>query len=176
MTFTHRPVDPRGDLDVIHAWVTQPRAKFWGMTTYTRDEVEEVYTYLDGLATHHAYLVHRDGVPVAIFQTYDPAHDAVGEAYEVLQGDIGCHLFVGPTDRPESGFTGQLTAYLFAFVLSDPAVQRIVGEPDVDNTASVALSERLGLRAVGDVELPGKTARLAFITRAALTERLGLRA
>jgi penicillin amidase len=166
MTFTHRPVDPVGDLDLIHGWVSQPRARFWGMTTYTRDEVGEVYTYLDGLTTHHAYLVHRDGSPVAIFQTYDPAHDAVGETYDVQEGDIGCHLFVGPADEPEPGFTGRLTAYLLGVVLADPAVQRIVAEPDVGNAASIARAERTGLRRGEVVQLPDKTAQLAFISRA----------
>lgn len=166
--FTHRPVDPVGDLDVIYGWVTQPRARFWGMTTYTRDEVGEVYAYLAGLTTHHAYLVHRAGSPVAIFQTYDPAHDAVGETYPVLEGDIGVHLFVAPTDRPEPGFTGRLTSYLLGVVFADPTVQRIVAEPDIANAASLARAERMGLQRGAVVELPDKTAQLAFVTRAEL--------
>ena len=165
MTFTHRTVDPVGDLELLYAWVTQPRATFWGMTTYTRDEVGEVYAFLDGLSTHHAYLVHRDDRPVAIFQTYEPQHDAVGGTYDVQEGDLGCHLFVGPTDVPEPGFTGRLMQYLFGVVLSDSAVQRIVVEPDVRNTASIARFERAGLRRSDVVELPDKTAQLAFITR-----------
>lgn len=165
MTFTHRPVDPVADLDLIHGWVSQPRAEFWGMTTHSREEVGEVYAYLHGLTTHHAYLVHRDGVPVAIFQTYDPAHDPVGETYDVQDGDIGCHLFVAPADVPEPGFTGRLTAHLLAVVLADPAVRRIVVEPDVRNAASIARVERMGLRRGDVVELPDKTAQLAFITR-----------
>jgi penicillin amidase len=166
MTFTHRPVDPVADLDLIHAWVTQPRARFWGMTSYTRDEVGEVYAFLDGLTTHHAYLVHRDGVPVAIFQTYDPAHDPVGETYDVQEGDIGCHLFVGPTDVPEQGFTGRLAAFVLGTVLADGSVQRIVVEPDVENVASCRRFERLGFTRGAVVELPDKTAQLAFLARA----------
>lgn len=165
MTFTHRPVDPVADLDLIHGWVTQPRATFWGMTTYTREEVGEVYAFLDGLATHHAYLVHRDDRPVAIFQTYEPRHDPVGETYDVQDGDLGCHLFVGPADVPEPGFTGHLMAYLVGVVMADPAVQRIVAEPDVRNAASIARAERTGLRRGDVVELPDKTAQLAFVTR-----------
>lgn len=169
MTFTHRPVDPVGDLDLLHAWVTAPRATFWGMTTSTREEVGEVYTYLDGLTTHHAYLVHRDGRAVAIFQTYDPAHDPMGESYDVQEGDLGCHLFVGPADVPEPGFTGRLTSYLLGVVLADPAVRRIVAEPDVANARSIARAERTGLTKGAVVELADKTAQLAFVTREQLT-------
>ena len=98
MTLTHRPLDPVADLDLVHGWVTQERAEFWGMTDHTREEVGEVYAYLDSLSTHHAYLVHEvaaapgDAVPVAIFQTYEPQHDPVGEAYAVQEGDLGVHL------------------------------------------------------------------------------------
>lgn len=171
MRFTFRPLDPRRDLDLVHDWVTQPRARFWGMTNHTRDEVGEVYTFLDGLTTHHAYLVHRDDVPVAIFQTYDPAHDPVGETYDVQDGDIGCHLFVAPAGAPEPGFTGRLVAYLLTVVLADPAVRRLVVEPDVANAASLRRFERVGFSLGDVVELPGKTAQLAFVTRAEL-ERL----
>src|SRR4030095_8273969 len=51
------PVDPDRDAALMHGWVTQPRARFWGMGSYTVDEVRGVYTFLDGLATHHAYPV-----------------------------------------------------------------------------------------------------------------------
>lgn len=165
MRFTHRPVDPVGDLDLIHGWVTEPRARFWGMTAYTRDQVGEVYAYLDGSTTHHAHLVRRDDQPVAIFQTYEPAHDPVGETYDVQDGDVGVHLFVGPAAVREAGFTGRLAAYLIGVVLADPAVRRVVVEPDVGNAASIARAERVGLRRGDVVELPEKTAQLAFVTR-----------
>ena len=30
MSIAVRPVDPAADAAVLHAWVTQPRARFWG--------------------------------------------------------------------------------------------------------------------------------------------------
>jgi penicillin amidase len=165
--FTHRPVDPVGDLDLLHGWVTHERARFWGMTDHTRDEVGEVYAYLDSLGTHHAYLVHehRAGtVPVAIFQTYEPEHDPVGEAYDVQPGDLGVHLFVGPGER-RPGFTGSLAAYLLGVVLADPSVLRVVVEPDVLNERSRARMLRHGFEEGPVVDLGHKRAQLAFLTR-----------
>jgi RimJ/RimL family protein N-acetyltransferase len=172
MTFTHRPVDPAADVDLLHDWVTQPRAEFWGMTTYTRAEVGEVYAYLDASTTHHAWLVHRDGVPVAIFQTYEPAADPVGKTYDVQDGDLGVHLFVGPTRAPESGFTGRVVEHVLASMLIDPAVRRVVVEPDVDNVRSIALFHRTGMTDAAVVTLPGKIAQLAFATREELERRM----
>ena len=43
------PLSPEEDLDLIHGWVTQDRARFWGMTEYSRSDVLEVYEFLDSL-------------------------------------------------------------------------------------------------------------------------------
>lgn len=162
--FSHRPVDPVGDLDLLHGWVTQERARFWGMTDKTREEVGEVYAFLDSLETHHAYLVHEGGHPGAIWQTYEPAHDPMGESYSVAEGDLGVHLFLGP-GRPRPGFTGALADYLLGVVFADPAVQRVVVEPDVLNDRSLARMVREGFVPGPVVDLGHKRAQLAFLHR-----------
>ena len=164
-TFQLRPVDPVADLDLLHGWVTQDRAEFWGMTDHTREQVGEVYSFLDSLETHHAYLVRRDGEPVAIFQTYEPEHDPLGEHYDVQPGDLGIHLFVAEGERVP-GFTGRLACFLLSWVLSDPAVRRIVVEPDARNAKVHALNRRVGFVYQCLLHLPEKDACLAFCTRA----------
>lgn len=57
------PVDPDRDSALIHAWVTQERAVSWGMGGPDRARVHEIYSYLDALSTHHAYLAYRDDAP-----------------------------------------------------------------------------------------------------------------
>lgn len=161
------PVDPPSDVDLIYRWVTEERAQFWGMRAHTRDYVLEIYEYLDSLATHHAYLVQLDGRPVAIFQTYEPAADPVGEFYDVQPGDFGIHLMMGPPDggqRP--GFTGAIMRVLIDHVLANPAVQRIVVEPDARNAKAVARFVRAGFELGPELQLPEKPARLAFYRRA----------
>lgn len=41
------PVDPGADLDVIHRWVSEERAVFWGMNGLTKQQVLETYVHLD---------------------------------------------------------------------------------------------------------------------------------
>ena len=166
MTFTLRPIDPVADLDLIHRWVTEPRAEFWGMTDKSRDEVGEIYQWLADADTHHAYLVEDGDRPVAIFQTYDPFDDPIGEAFEPQVGDLGVHLFIGPTNLPESGFTRRLIAFLFGQVFADPAVLRLVGEPDQRNTASVRRAQEHASDHAGRIDLGHKTAELFFLDRA----------
>ncbi len=56
-----RPVEPDADAEVIHSWVSQERARFWGMRDADRERVAEIYRFVDSLSTHHAYLTLRDG-------------------------------------------------------------------------------------------------------------------
>ncbi|MGN9776995.1 GNAT family N-acetyltransferase [Micromonospora sp. H33] len=160
-----RPVDPDRDADLIHGWVSQERARFWGMRDAGRDRVAEIYRYVDSLPTHHAWLAHRDGEPAALFQTYEPDADPVGEVYDVQPGDHGVHLLIGPPSRPEPGFTGHLLRVLVAFVFADPAHRRIVAEPDARNDRALARLRRTGFVDGPLVDLPDKRARLMFLDR-----------
>ncbi|MFI9273088.1 GNAT family N-acetyltransferase [Kitasatospora sp. NPDC052896] len=163
------PVDPVADLDLLHSWVTQERARFWGMLDADRARVHEIYAYLDSLDTHHAYLLWRDGRPVALFQTYQPEADPVGEYYDVQPGDFGVHLLIGPcSGESRRGFSETLIAVFLGFVLADPARRRIVVEPDARNDKAIARLLRSGFVLGPEIELPEKRARLAFLSRDAV--------
>lgn len=163
------PLSPEEDLDLIHGWVTQDRARFWGMTEYSRSDVREAYRFLDSLQTHHAFLVLLGGEPVALFQTYEPLHDPVGEAYLARAEDIGMHLLLAPRSRPVPHFTPRLVTSLINFMFSDPAINRIVVEPDARNEKAVRRLEATCFELGPKVQLEEKEAQLAFLTR----ERFG---
>ncbi|MFI9526580.1 GNAT family N-acetyltransferase [Micromonospora rosaria] len=168
---TIRPVDPVADLDLIHSWVSQERARFWGMRGLGRDRVGEIYAYLDSLPTHHAYLLHRDGEPVGLFQTYQPEHDPVGECYPVRPGDFGIHLLIGPPPAggTERGFSRTLLDAFLDFVLATPGRTRIVAEPDARNERAVARLVDAGFVPGPLIDLPDKRARLLFLDPATRT-------
>ncbi|WP_405891581.1 acetyltransferase [Streptomyces sp. NBC_00133] len=150
----------------MHGWVTEERARFGGMADHTREQVLEIYEYLDSLTTHHAFLVQRDGEPVALFQTYEPDADPVGECYEVQPGDYGVHILIGPADgRTERGFTGEILRVLIAYVLADPAHRRIIVEPDARNQKAIERMVRAGFELGPEIDKPEKRARLAFFSR-----------
>ncbi|MER7804957.1 GNAT family N-acetyltransferase [Streptomyces parvulus] len=171
------PLDPAEDAAVIHRWVSESRAAFWGMTELTRDQVEDVYAHMETLDTHHAHLVVKDGEPVALLQTYEPAGDRVGECYDVEPGDIGVHLLLAPpgTEGARPGWTAALAAALLGYVLVGLDRTRIVVDPDIDNEKAVARFLRQGFTAgpavvlpevdLPDVYLPEKKAQLAFLRR-----------
>ncbi|MFC4337420.1 GNAT family N-acetyltransferase [Salininema proteolyticum] len=164
---TFDPVDPAVDIDILHSWVTEDRARFWGMREKSKEEVQGIYEFLDALETHHAFLARLDGMPVALFQSYDPSADPVGEYYDVREGDIGCHIFIGPAadDRERRGFTGTLLRCFIEYVLSDSSKDRVVAEPDARNDKAVSRFTSVGFASGPEVRLPEKTASLMYLRR-----------
>ncbi|WP_441246372.1 GNAT family N-acetyltransferase [Kitasatospora sp. McL0602] len=161
-----RALDPAGDAELLHGWVNEQRACFWGMIGHTREQIADVYAFVDSLTTHHAYLMLRDGRPAALFQTYQPEHDPLGEHYPVREGDLGIHLLIGPAGgAPRAGHTEVLVGAFLGFLLADPAVRRIVAEPDIRNERSIARLLRTGFELGPEIELPEKRARLVFLAR-----------
>ncbi|MEU7553517.1 GNAT family N-acetyltransferase [Streptomyces sp. NPDC044571] len=173
-TVTLTPLDPAADSALVHRWVTEERARFWGMGEASRELVQEIYEDVDRRTTHHAFLVHRDGEPVALFQTYDCAEDRISDCYEVRPGDIGIHLLIGPPQGdPEHGFSAALVSAFTAYLFSAAGARRVVGEPDVRNAKVLAFLERSGFVLgpevdlpeidLPEVHLPAKKARLVFL-------------
>ncbi|MFF8729919.1 GNAT family N-acetyltransferase [Streptomyces sp. NPDC015171] len=174
-----RPLDPEGDADLVHSWVSDERAAFWGMTGLGRDQVAEIYAHMATLDTHHAYLVSKDDEPAALLQTYEPSADRVGECYEVRPGDIGVHLLLAPAGAggPRPGWTSALLSAMAEYTMLVLGRDRIVVDPDVRNRKALARFERQGFRPgpavvlpeidLPDVYLPEKQAQLAFLDRAA---------
>ncbi|MET9391984.1 GNAT family N-acetyltransferase [Streptomyces sp. NPDC006624] len=171
------PLDPEADAGVVHRWVREERAVFWGMTGLTERQVAEVYAHMDTLTTHHAFLLVRDGEPAGLLQTYEPEADRVSECYAVRPGDIGIHLLLAPAgpDGPRHGWTAGLMAVVAEYVLGALGRRRVVVDPDVRNEKAVDRFLGLGFTAgpvvvlpeidLPDVYLPRKRAQLAFLER-----------
>lgn len=169
-----RPVDPALDAELIHGWVSEERARFWGMRGTSRRLVEEIYEDVDRRDTHHAFLASLDGVPAALFQSYDCTADRVCECYEARPGDVGVHLLIGPPAGPvRPGFTGALLDVFLGYLFGLPGTRRLVAEPDARNAKAVVRLERAGFVRGPEVELPeidlpevhlpAKRARLLFL-------------
>ncbi|MBM7387884.1 siderophore synthetase component [Clavibacter michiganensis] len=161
-----RPLDPDADAALVHAWVTAPRARFWQMEHATLDEVRAEYRSIAADPRREAWIGLHDGAPAFLVEAYDPADDPVGAHLDPLPGDRGMHLLVAPpAGDPLPGFTTAVMRHVVAHLLRDPAVRRLVVEPDVRNTRIQRLNELVGFRPLGVVDLGAKHALLSVVTR-----------
>jgi siderophore synthetase component/RimJ/RimL family protein N-acetyltransferase len=178
--FTFRPVEPAADAALLHSWVDTERARFWGLVGSTVEAVRAEHERIAADPHHRALLAldaGRGGAPAFLLETYDPAHSVLAGRYAWRHGDAGMHLLLpdpadaGGADGGESGFSAAAMEAALAHLFADPAVLRVVVEPDARNTAIQALNARCGFRTAERVALPSadgapaKTAQLSFCTR-----------
>ncbi|MCX4739005.1 GNAT family N-acetyltransferase [Streptomyces antibioticus] len=176
MTFTFRPLDPVEDGELLHAWVTHPKAAYWMMQDARPEDVERAYMEIAADEHHHALLGLQDGEPAFLMEYYDPRYRELVGLYEPLPGDVGMHFLVPATDKPVHGFTRSVITAVMARLFDDPATSRVVVEPDVSNTAVHALNEAVGFVAEREIVKPEKPALLSFCTREQFTAAVGVSA
>ncbi|MEU6334170.1 GNAT family N-acetyltransferase [Streptomyces cellulosae] len=164
-TFTIRPLVPEKDAELLHRWVTHPKASFWMMQDASLQDVEQEYARIAAHEHHHAYLGLHDGEPAFLMEKYDPRYVELVGLYEPEPGDVGMHFLVAPTDRPVHGFTRAVITAVMEELFADPAVRRVVVEPDVGNKAVHALNEAVGFVPEREIDKPEKRALLSFCTR-----------
>ncbi|WP_144661687.1 GNAT family N-acetyltransferase [Paenarthrobacter nicotinovorans] len=173
MSFTFRPVDPVADAPVLHSWVSQEYARFWGMVSSTKQDVVEEYSRIAATGHHQAFLGLDDGVPTFLMERYLPESSPLADVYEVRPGDVGMHLLVSPPNGdPQPGYTTAVMQSVMTELFANPATQRVVVEPDARNHKIHVLNEKVGFRPHGVVTLPAvdpaedhKKALLSFCTR-----------
>ena len=163
------------DFQLLHQWVTAPRAAFWGMQNASLADV--THCYQQQIDSHHCwpYLAFQDGKHAFLLETYDPALDELGQHYAVAPGDIGMHFLVAPADgAPVHGYTRAVMATILAFLFAQPDVQRVVVEPDVNNQKIHPLNREAGFQYQHTVALSYKTAWFATCERSTFLNPIAL--
>ncbi|MCT9621530.1 GNAT family N-acetyltransferase [Curtobacterium sp. C2H10] len=166
------PVDPGRDAALVQSWLAHPASSWWGMGHL---DVDAVRTYLAGVQAdpaQAAWLGRRDGVPVFLAETYDPARVLLTDVFAAEPGDVGMHLLVAPP--PADGRVHGLTSAVMRTVVEHCrdvlGARRVVVEPDVRNTAVHAKNAEVGFRVLREVDVDGKRALLSVLD----TDRIGL--
>ncbi|MFE2421606.1 GNAT family N-acetyltransferase [Streptomyces hokutonensis] len=164
-TFTFRPLDPLRDAELLHRWVTHPKAAYWMMQDAKPEDVERAYMEIAADEHQQALLGLQDGMPVFLMEYYDPRYRELVGLYEPLPGDVGMHFLTPATEAPVHGFTRAVITAVMARLFENPAVARVVVEPDVSNTAVHALNKAVGFVPEREIQKPEKKALLSFCTR-----------
>lgn len=166
MSFAFRCLDPVADAPLLHSWVTQEYASFWGMLACTEEDVVNEYTKIQASGHHHALLGLDDGVPAFLMEEYVPEASPLAAVYAVQPGDIGMHLLVAPpAGEPRPGYTASAMESVLDRLFAKDTVERVVVEPDARNAKIHVLNERLGFQPANVVTLPDKQALLSFCSR-----------
>ncbi|MFS2028733.1 MULTISPECIES: GNAT family N-acetyltransferase [unclassified Curtobacterium] len=166
------PVDPDRDAALVQSWLAHPASSWWGMGHLDVDAVRTYLADVQADPAQAAWLGRRDGVPVFLAETYDPARVLLTDVFAAEPGDVGMHLLVAPP--PADGRVHGLTSAVMRTVVEHCrdvlGARRVVVEPDVRNTAVHAKNAEVGFRVLREVDVDGKRALLSVLD----TDRIGL--
>ncbi|WKX26417.1 GNAT family N-acetyltransferase [Tatumella ptyseos] len=153
-----------GDETMIHHWVIQPHAQFWGMQDQSVEQVNNFYINLVAQDVNSVLIGCLDGHPYFLIECYQALQEEVAEHYPAQSGDYGMHLLVAPVSTPIKGLSRQIFATVMEYMFSRPEVARVVVEPDVNNHKIHRLNQQAGFRYHQQIDLGHKRAWLAFCT------------
>ncbi|MEU9113420.1 GNAT family N-acetyltransferase [Streptomyces sp. NPDC048483] len=162
------PVQPDRDLDRIVHWMNDPAvAAFWELAGGPEITAAHLRAQLGGDGRSVPCLGVLAGVPMSYWEIYRADLDPVARHYPARPQDTGLHLLIGGARDRARGLGAALLRATADLVLDHrPRCGRVIAEPDLRNTASVAAFLSAGFRYSEEIELPDKRAALMIRDRA----------
>ncbi|MFJ3586546.1 GNAT family N-acetyltransferase [Streptomyces sp. NPDC090127] len=162
------PVRLDRDLALIARWMNDPAvAAFWELAGPESVTAAHIRAQLDGDGRSVPCLGLLDSTPMSYFEIYRADLDPLARHYPARPHDTGLHLLLGGvTDRGRGVGTALLRAVADLALDHRPRCTRVLAEPDLRNTPSVAAFLSAGFRLSCEVDLPDKRAALMVRDRA----------
>ncbi|QYL28029.1 N(6)-hydroxylysine O-acetyltransferase [Mycobacterium shottsii] len=164
--FSLRRLDPEGDLDLMHSWMNDPEvARFW-RKPWPRPQIAS-YLFDQHCSAHSVpYLGLLDGAPISYWELYRADLDPLARHYAAREHDAGLHSLLGPAECRGRRLAADLLRIVSTWQLdADPSADRVIAEPDVNNTRMIRALERAGFERTADLDLPDKRAALMIRDR-----------
>ncbi|MGW1951585.1 GNAT family N-acetyltransferase [Streptomyces sp. NPDC001920] len=156
------PVGLVSDLPLVSRWMNDPAvAAFWGLAGPPNVTEDHVRAQLAGDGRSVPCLGMLEGTPMSYWEIYRADLDSLARHYPARPHDTGLHVLIGAVGDRGRGLGGTLLRAVADLVLDRrPACARVVAEPDMRNTPSVAAFLSAGFRFSAEIELPAKRAAL----------------
>ncbi|NGO73365.1 GNAT family N-acetyltransferase [Streptomyces boncukensis] len=160
--FRLTPVQLERDLPLISAWMNDPAvAAFWELDGPHEVTAAHLRRQLEGDGRSVPCLGELDGTPMSYWEVYRADLDPLARHCRTLPHDTGLHLLIGGVAHRGRGIGTALLRSVADLVLDQrPLCRRVLAEPDVRNTPSVAAFLGAGFRFGAEVRLPDKRAAL----------------
>ncbi|MER6976695.1 GNAT family N-acetyltransferase [Streptomyces carpinensis] len=165
--FQLAPVRIERDLPVVSRWMNDPAvAEFWQLAGPQSVTEAHLRAQLDGDGRSVPCLGLLEGRPMSYWEIYRADLDPLARHYAARPHDTGVHLLIGSvTDRGRGLGSALLRAVADLILDKRSACTRVVAEPDLRNTPSVAAFLTAGFRFSAEADLPDKRAALMIRDR-----------
>lgn len=166
-TFHLVPAHVERDLPIISRWMNDPAvAAFWQLAGPQAQTEDHLRAQLAGDGRSVPCLGSLDGTPMSYWEIYRADLDPLARHYPARPHDTGIHVLIGNAADRGRGLGSALLRATADLVLDHrPACARVVAEPDLRNTPSVAAFLGAGFRYATELDLPAKRAVLMIRDR-----------
>ncbi|WP_030955086.1 GNAT family N-acetyltransferase [Streptomyces sp. NRRL S-481] len=150
------------DLPLVSRWMNDPAAEeFWELSGPPSVTEDHMRAQLTGDGRSLPCIGVLDGTPMSYWEVYRADLDPLARHYPARPHDTGLHLLVGAVADRGRGLGGLLLRAVADLVLARrPSCARVIAEPDIRNTPSIAAFLTAGFRFSAEVDLPAKRAAL----------------
>ncbi|MEU0166032.1 GNAT family N-acetyltransferase [Streptomyces iakyrus] len=150
------------DLPLISRWMNDPAAAaFWELSGPQDVAEDHLRTQLAGDGRSVPCVGLLGGTPMSYWEIYRADLDPLARHYPARPHDTGIHLLIGAVADRGRGLGGLLLRAVADLVLAQrPSCARVIAEPDIRNTPSLAAFLTAGFRFSAEVDLPAKRAAL----------------
>lgn len=161
------PVRIERDLPIISRWMNDPAVTaFWGLAGPENAIEEHLRSQLIGDGRSVPCMGLLEGTRMSYWEIYRADLDPLARHYPARPHDTGVHLLIGGMSDRGRGLGGTLLRAVADLALDKrPACARVVAEPDIRNTPSVAAFLTAGFRFSAEIDLPAKRAALMIRDR-----------
>lgn len=162
------PVRLDRDLPLITRWMNDPAVDvFWELEGPEEITAEHMNGQLRADGRSVPCLGVLNGSPMSYWEIYRADLDPIARHYPARPHDTGLHLLIGAVAHRGRGVGTLLLRAVSDLVLDHrPSCTRVVAEPDLRNTPSVAAFLGAGFRFSAELDLPAKRAALLIRDRA----------
>ncbi|MEU7719640.1 GNAT family N-acetyltransferase [Streptomyces tibetensis] len=150
------------DLALISRWMNDPvAAEFWELAGPQEVTGDHLRAQLAGDGHSVPCIGLLDGTPMSYWEIYRADLDPLARHYPARPHDTGIHLLLGGAADRGRGLGGLLLRAVADLVLAQrPSCARVIAEPDIRNTPSIAAFLTAGFRFSAEVDLTVKRAAL----------------
>lgn len=161
------PVRLDRDLPLIADWMNDPAvAAYWDLAGSRTQTEDHLRSQLSGDGRSVPCVGMLDGIPMSYWEIYRADLDPLARHYQAHPHDTGLHLLIGgAVDRGRGVGSALLRAVTDLVLNRRPACARVIAEPDLRNTPSVAAFLSAGFRFGAEIDLPAKRAALMIRDR-----------
>ncbi len=141
--FTFMPLK-NSDLELLCDWLEKPHVLEWWNDHLTREEIKEKYGKRIGDDVVCPYIAYLNNKPIGFIQYYYA--NKVGDGWwpNEVGGTVGIDQFIGEADFINRGYGTHMIEQFLVKLFSDPAIKKIITDPDKNNRRAIRCYEKVG--------------------------------